>query len=70
MPDYISVIEQRRKEIGMTICALAQKAKMDNELLGRTLRGKRKMTALELIMLSHVLGLTFDDYPNSDVKAV
>ena len=57
-----AVIENRRKEMGMTIRALARKVNMDDDTLGKTLHGKRKMSATELIMLSSVLGLSFDDF--------
>ena len=70
MPDYIRVIDERRNQIGMTIRALARKADMDDDLLGKTLHGKRKMTASEFIAVSHALGLTFDDFPANAEKAV
>lgn len=70
MPDYIRIIDQRRNQIGMTIRALARKADMDDDLLGKTLHGKRKMTASELIALSYVLGLTLADYPVQAEKVV
>ena len=70
MQNYISVIDQRRVQIGMTIRSLALRANMDDDLLGKTLHGKRKMTATELIMLSNVLGLTLADYSVEPEKAV
>lgn len=70
MPDYIRVIDEKRNQIGMTIRALARKAGMDDDLLGKTLHGKRKMTASELIALSYALGLSLDDYPIQTQKAV
>lgn len=63
MLDYIHVIDRRRREIGMTIRALARKVNMDDDLLGKSLHGKRKMTATELIAISYALGLTITDYP-------
>ena len=69
MQNYLVVINDRRNQIGMTIRSLARKAKMDDDLLGKTLNGKRKMTASELIMLSSVLGLTLEDFPKeTEVK--
>lgn len=53
MPDYINVINQKRLHIGMTIRSLARRANMDDDLLGKTLHGKRKMTASELIKLRY-----------------
>lgn len=70
MPDYISIIDQKRNQIGMTIRALARRANMDDDLLGKTLHGKRKMTASELIALSSILGLTLSDYLDDREKAV
>lgn len=70
MPDYISVIERRRNQIGMTIRSLARRVNMNDDILGKTLHGKRKMTASELIMLSSALGLTLEDYPITTDKAV
>lgn len=67
--DYISVIEEKRKEIGMPIRTLARRAAMDDDILGKTLHRKRRMKATELLMLSAVLGLTFEDY-KTDNKAV
>lgn len=68
MQNYILVIDQRRIQIGMTIRSLARRADMDDDLLGKTLHGKRKMTATELIILSNVLGLTLSDYSEESEK--
>lgn len=65
-----NVINQKRLHIGMTIRSLARRANMDDDLLGKKLHGKRKMTASELIKLSAVLGLTLEDYPVETAKAV
>jgi transcriptional regulator with XRE-family HTH domain len=62
---HVTTINTKRKEIGMTVRALAKKIGMDEDLLGKTLNGKRKMTAEELLTLSKVLGLSFDDYKES-----
>lgn len=70
LSDYINVINQKRLHIGMTIRSLARRANMDDDLLGKTLHGKRKMTASELIKLSAVLGLTLEDYHVETAKAV
>nr|DAY31463.1 MAG TPA: Helix-turn-helix XRE-family like protein [Caudoviricetes sp.] len=70
VPDYISIIDNRRNQIGMTIRALARKVNMSDDLLSRTLKGKRKMTASEFIMLSYVLGLSLEDYPIEAERAV
>ena len=60
--ECIGVINARRESIGITIRALARRVGMDDDLLGKTLNGKRKMTATELLLISRELGLGFDDY--------
>ena len=62
MEDFIEIIDEKRKRIGMTIRALAKKVDMDDDLLGKTLHRKRKMTASELIMVSRELDLKMEDY--------
>ena len=62
MSDCVSVVENRRKEIGMTVRALSQKSGVQEDALYNILLKKRKMTASELLSLSAVLNLTFDDY--------
>lgn len=63
---YLEVIDNKRRQIGMTKAALARHVNMDDDLLGKTLHGKRKMTATELIMLSETLDLTLDDYKQTE----
>lgn len=62
MNDCISVVDNRREEYGMTIRALAQKSGVDEDALYNIFGRSRKMTASELLSLSAVLHLTFDDY--------
>ena len=68
--DYIQVIENRRNKIGMTIRALARKAEMDDDILGKTLHRKRKMTASEFIAVSTILGLSLEDFPTEFERVV
>lgn len=62
MSDCVSVVEKRRNEYGMTVRALSQKSGVQEDALYNILGKKRKMTASELLSLSAVLHLTFDDY--------
>lgn len=66
---YISVIDEKRLQIGMSIRTLATRASMDDDILGKTLHRKRIMKASELLILSKTLGLTLDDFQTDD-KAV
>lgn len=60
--DCVPVVNDRRNEMGMTIRALAKKTGIPENALYATLCGNRKMTATELLSLSMVLGLNFDDF--------
>ncbi len=62
MSDCVSVVEKRRTEYGMTVRALSQKSGVQEDALYNILGLKRKMTASELLSLSAVLHLNFDDY--------
>ena len=62
MSDCVSVVEKRRTEYGMTVRALSQKSGVREDALYNILGKKRKMTASDLLSLSAVLHLTFDDY--------
>ena len=62
MSDCASVVDKRREEYGMTIRALSQKSGVEENALYNILGKKRKMTASELLALSSVLNLTFEDY--------
>lgn len=56
------VIARRVKEIGITKAELARRINMDGELLRRSLMGKRKITAEELILLCYRLNLDLSDF--------
>lgn len=58
----ISTIEAKRIDAGMTIRALAQKCNLPENSLYMSLNRKRKMTACELLAVSSVLHISFDDY--------
>lgn len=60
--DCVSVIEDRREEYGMTIRALARKSGVDENVLYCILNRKRRMMASELLSISEVLHLTFEDF--------
>ena len=60
--DCACVVNSKRKEIGMTVRALSKKTGIDENVLGRTLIGKRKMNACELLALVSALNLSFEDF--------
>nr|DAM37287.1 MAG TPA: Helix-turn-helix XRE-family like protein [Caudoviricetes sp.] len=62
MDNLIKVINERIEDRGMTIKAVGVKADINPDLLSRTLIGKRKLKADELIGLCKVLDLTLDDF--------
>ena len=62
MNDCVAVVDKRREEYGMTIRALSNKSGIQEDALYSILLGKRKMTASELLSISAVLHLTFEDY--------
>ena len=62
MKDCVDVVESRREKYGMTTRALSQKSGIPEDALYNIFSRKRKMTASELLSLSAVLQLTFDDY--------
>lgn len=62
MNDCVSVVEKRRADYGMTVRALSQKSGVREDALYNILGKKRKMTASELLSISAVLNLTFEDY--------
>lgn len=66
MRDCISVVEKRRKEYGMTIRALSQKSGVQEDALYNILSNKRKMLASELLSISAVLHLNFEDYRDKE----
>lgn len=62
MNDCIAVVDKRRREYGMTIRALSRKSGVKEDALYNILNNKRKMTSSELLSLSAVLNLNFEDY--------
>lgn len=62
MNDCIAVVDKRRREYGMTIRALSWKSGVEEDALYNILNNKRKMTSSELLSLSAVLNLNFEDY--------
>lgn len=56
------VVNRRRVERGLTIRSLARLSGVPESALYNILQNSRKMTASELLALSIVLGLGFDDY--------
>ena len=62
MKECISVIKQKLDDCGMTIRSLSKKSGVNEDSLYLILGNKRKMTASELLSLSAVLNLKFEDY--------
>lgn len=62
MDRVVSVINNRIKETGVTLTFVSNRAHIKTDLLSRTLIGKRKLKADELVNLCCVLGLTLDDF--------
>lgn len=62
MSNLITVINDRIEDRGMTIKAVGTKADISPDLLSRTLVGKRKLKADELLGLCKVLDLSFEDF--------
>lgn len=60
--DYVTVIESRRADRGMTIRALSQKSGIKENSLYNALEGKRKLKADELLAVSSVLNLKLEDF--------
>lgn len=62
MSNIIRVISNRIEDRGMSITVVATRANINPELLSRTLNGRRKLKADELVDLCRVLDLTMDDF--------
>ena len=58
----ISTIEAKRIDKGMTIRTLAKKSNLPEVALYNSLNRKRKLTAGELLAVSSVLQISFEDY--------
>lgn len=58
----ISTIEAKRIDAGMTIRGLAKKSNLPENALYNSLKRKRKLTAGELLAVSSVLHISFEDY--------
>lgn len=62
MSNVISVINNRIEERGMKLVFLSKQVNMNNDLLSKTLNGKRTLKADELVRLCQVLDLTLEDF--------
>lgn len=60
--DCATVVNQKREEIGLTVRALSRRTGISENALYGIFAGNRKMRANELLSLSSVLNLSFDDY--------
>lgn len=62
MSTIVEVISKRVEDRGTTITHLSNKTGISNDLLGRSLNGKRKLKADELVKLCIALDLSLDDF--------
>lgn len=60
------VVRDRIEERGITVAETARRCPMNDQLLRRSLYGKRAIKSIELVRLCFVLGLTFEDFANCD----
>lgn len=58
------VIDQSRKEKGMTIAELARRAGIKYDNLYFSLKGERKIPAPEFVILCKLLDLKVEDFPD------
>lgn len=63
------VVSGRVKKTGMTVAELSRRSGISQELLRRSLSGKRAIRADELISLCVQLDLSFRDFVASDHEA-
>lgn len=61
MEVIVRIIGERIEDRGMTITAVAKRAGMSADLLSKTLGGKRRLKADELVNLCQVLDLSISD---------
>ena len=62
MSTIVEVISKRVEDRGTTITHLSNRTGISNDLLGRSLNGKRKLKADELVKLCIALDLSLDDF--------
>ena len=58
----IDVINSRIQDRGMTLTAISKRSGINNDLLSKSLRSKRRLKAEELVALCQVLDLTLEDF--------
>ena len=62
MSKVVSVIGERIKERGVTLVFVSRQARMNPDLLSKTLNGTRNLKADEFVKLCQILDLTLDDF--------
>lgn len=60
------VVSARVEEVGITAAELARRVGMDDQLLRRSLDGKRAIKSRELVRLCSQLGLTLKDFDDCE----
>ena len=66
--NVIDTISSRIRDRGMTITTVARRSEMSVDLLSKSLRGKRRLKAEELVAKCMVLGLTVDDFESNALE--
>ena len=66
--NVIDTINSRIRDRGMTITTVARRSEMSVDLLSKSLRGKRRLKAEELVAICMVLGLTVDDFESNALE--
>lgn len=59
------VVRKRVEEVGITAAELARRCNMNDQLLRRSLDGKRNLKCDELIRLCNQLDLSLEDFKNA-----
>lgn len=59
------VVRNRVEEVGITAAELARRCNMNDQLLRRSLDGKRNLKCDELIRLCNQLDLSLEDFKNA-----
>lgn len=61
------VIRERREERGIPVTVLAERTGIDYEALRVSLKGQRKISGHELVMLCKELDLKLEDFDEADL---
>lgn len=62
MKDVSTVLEDKRRAIGITIAELARRTDINYDVLSRALKGKTMLKGDQLLLLCNELGLDFSAF--------